>query len=290
MKALTRAIVNFYIYSSLHISLTASFFVLEVFVLLSIDIDWNYIGLVFCATMFIYSIHRVIGLKKLEDKSSSGRYKIIKTFRSHIIFYALISLAGIALFGMSFPIEYYYFLIPLAVISLLYTLPVFGRGKRLRDIGYMKIFLIAFVWAYVAVGHSIDELMLGSKLLVCLLFLERLLYILSVTLPFDIRDIDIDQEMSVNTIPAYLGIKRTYSLVNLLLVASLALSIGVYHFLNILTISSAMIIGLSLLSTYIMIIISKGKDSDYYYSGLVDGAILLKSIIVMIGIRVLGLF
>ena len=284
MKALIRAIVNFYIYSSLHISLTASLFVLEVFFLFRIDIDWTYIGLVFSATMFIYSIHRVIGLKKVEYKSSSGRYKIIKTFKSHIILYALISLIGVAWIGISLPIEYYYFLIPLAVISLLYTLPVFGKGRRLRDIGYLKIFLIAFVWAYISLGHNLNDLMI-NKLFICLLFLERFLYILCVTLPFDIRDLDIDQKMYVNTIPSYLGIQQTYILVSGILIICYLLSLGVYYFLNILTITTAIIVGISLLSTYILINVSKGKDSDYYYSGLVDGAILLKSIIVIIGLK-----
>jgi 4-hydroxybenzoate polyprenyltransferase len=289
MKALIRAIVNFYIYSSLHISLAASLFVLEVFVLLRIDIDWNYILLVFSATMFIYSIHRVIGLKKVEDKSSSGRYKIIKTFKSHIIFYACISLVGIACIGVLLPIEYYYFLIPLGVISLLYTLPVFGQGRRLRDIGYLKIFLIAFVWAYIALGHNLNDHMLDRKLIVYLILLERFLYILAVTLPFDIRDIEIDQKISVNTIPSYLGIHRTYVLVNTLLLICYVLSLAVCNFLNILTVTTAILMGLSLLSTYTLIVISKGKDSDYYYSGLIDGAILLKSIIVIIGLKALDL-
>jgi uncharacterized membrane protein len=67
------------------------------------------------------------------------------------------------------------------------------------------------------------------------------------------------------------------------------LSLAVCNFLNILTVTTAILMGLSLLSTYTLIVISKGKDSDYYYSGLIDGAILLKSIIVIIGLKALDL-
>ena len=106
---------------------------------------------IFSSTLFLYAIHRIVGLKKVNDFIDHGRYLVIATFKSHIIVYAILAgLASIYLFfQLSFTIQL--FLVIPALVSLAYVLPLLYQGKRLRDIGMLKIFLIAIVWAIVTV-------------------------------------------------------------------------------------------------------------------------------------------
>ena len=96
------------------------------------------------------------------------------------------------------------------VVSLLYPIEIKWRHQsfRLRDIPFLKIFLIAFVWSYMAVIIPKVEWLgwdvLGWKDI--WYFLLQFVFILVITLPFDINDYRIDQLTSVKTIPGWIGI------------------------------------------------------------------------------------
>lgn len=241
----------------------------EAYALEAITPDWNYLALVFCSTILIYSIHRIVGIKRLESYSQEGRFAIISKYRLHIGLYIVLSSIGLGLALTMSDLALIIQLIPVGIISFLYTLPILTQNKRLRDFHYIKIFLIAIVWAYVAslplLSAPFSALHLG------LYFLEKLLFILAITLPFDIRDLEIDGYGDLKTIPSVMGKTATYRLVYLLLgIGSLALG---YSYGGLLSIA---IYGL----TGIAIWASRGKESDYYYSGLLDGTLIMRGVLV----------
>lgn len=99
------------------------------------------------------------------------------------------------------------------VVSLLYPIEIKWRHQsfRLRDIPFIKIFLIAFVWSYMAVIIPKVEWMGWDALNWndVGLFLLQFIFILVITLPFDINDCRIDQLTGVRTIPGWLGVRHT---------------------------------------------------------------------------------
>ena len=167
-------------------------------------------------------------------------------------------------------------LIIAAFFSLAYVLPVFG-GKRLRDLPYIKIFTIAFIWAFVTVILPTQEYnnILDNHLR--WMFLERTLFIFALTIPFDIRDIDVDTKTNVKTIPLSIGVQKAKYLGILALIVCIFIVFilkeqTIYSFKNT----------IALLFTYtitaVVVGFSQKEKSDYYFYGLTDGMMLLQSL------------
>ncbi len=281
MKAWIQSIVNFYIYSSIHISIVATLFCAETYFYVCHEIDLMYLGLVFSSTLLVYSLHRIIGISKIKSDLIQGRYKIILQYKSHLKVYAAIALIGLLFFVVMSPMSYLYFLIPLGFISLLYTLPLLSNNNRLRDINYIKIFLIAIVWAGVTISPVIISDQPVDIFVLSLLSIEKLIYIIAITLPFDIRDIRIDTSLVTKTIPQVIGVSKTYILIGTLVLIGFLLY-ACSAFISNLSSVIPYIIAAYLLSI-IALYVSKGKKSDYYYSGLLDGVIGVRSLIIIVG-------
>ena len=61
-----------------------------------IELNWL-LGLVFFATLFVYALHRIIGISKVNEFLELERYAVIEKFKHHISFYALIAGLGLSL-------------------------------------------------------------------------------------------------------------------------------------------------------------------------------------------------
>ena len=175
------------------------------------------------------------------------------------------------------PIVFIINLIPLGLISIGYTIPITKQGKRLRDFDFIKVFLIAIVWAYIAsvniaIGHN------TSLVIIVLLFLEKFLFVMSITLPFDVRDIDIDSQRNLTTIPHKIGVRNTYNTAYLLLSGGLITTFIIFVLLEI-NLLYLIAIMFSYSFTLFAIMVSKNKTSDYYFSGLLDGTFIVRGVL-----------
>ncbi len=231
--------------------------------------------LVFFATLFLYSIHRIVGLEKVRSFADKGRYKVITKFKNHILFYAVIGAVGGIIFFFKTSLRIQLALLIPALISFGYVIPFLSKERRLRDLGYFKIFLIALVWAWVTVILPALELHSSLQMSTVLMAIERALFIFVITLPFDIRDLKVDAFTDVKTIPAKIGIPKTkllaaISLALMLLMIYLNFHLGTYDLGTLLALS------LSIFSTYLFIHFSDRMEHDYYFTGLMDGTMLLQ--------------
>ncbi|MDA8693522.1 hypothetical protein N9L92_05605 [Saprospiraceae bacterium] len=281
MKGFIKSIVDLYIYSSIHVAIVATLFCAETFFFICHEIDILYLGIVFFSTLFMYSLHRIIGISKVKAEYIEGRYKIILKFKTHLKLYAFIALIGIIFCLAYSSLSYLLFMVPLGIISLLYAIPFLSGKRRLRDVSFIKIFLIGFVWSAISIapialsGQAVEWTVLS------LVAVEKLIYIIAITIPFDIRDVNIDQSLTTQTIPHSIGIKKSYFLTYGLIILALA----VYYVAAIVSNQPSTIqylIAASIVSL-IAVLISKNKTSDYFYSGLLDGVIGVRAIIIIIG-------
>jgi len=234
------------------------------------------VGLVFCATLVIYALHRVVGMSKVKDFLDIERFHVIQTYRTHILFYAAVAVVGgaICFFYLKFSTQLA-LVIP-ALLSVAYVLPFLGkkREKRLRDVHFIKIFLIAIVWAYVTVFLPALELGEWKNEIVLRMFVERSLFVFCITLPFDIRDLKVDKHNKVNTLPAKLGLTFTLLLAFLLMLGFVVLCYINYplpYFFALL---------FSAVSTYLFIYFSPKFTHDYYFTGLMDGTMIVQFLVV----------
>jgi 4-hydroxybenzoate polyprenyltransferase len=155
------------------------------------------------------------------------------------------------------------FLLPF-VLGWGYVLPM-GAGRRLRDVGLNKLFVLAFVWAWATVVlpfADVDFRVLGLP------FFERFLFIFALTLPFDVRDLGLDKLEQVDTLAARLGAKNSIFLAVLLLLVWAAVATWLY--------SSLIFVGAGLgVSAAVLGLLRYPKPPDWYFSVLLDGLIII---------------
>lgn len=176
-------------------------------------------------------------------------------------------------FWLSFEILFLFIL--LGSLSFLYTIPTPLNKTALRQIPYLKIFLIAFVWSSVTILFPLIELkqpLLNNKIL--LLFLERFIFILSITIPFDIRDYKSDKENKIRTIPGIIGIENSKKLSVILLIFYLLISF--LHYNEGVIFTSRL---LASLFTAILIFKIKSETKEPFYLGLMDGTMVLQCLL-----------
>jgi len=274
-------LIDLLLYSNLWIALGALAMVWQMQFISGIT-EWNspLALLIFFSTIVIYAMHRIIGFTIIDRTIENRRLHVIRRFQSHIIIYAIFALAGAAFFIFRVERAILLLLIPPAIISTLYVSPLF-RNRRLRDISYLKIFLIASVWIWITVCVPLmyfgnyDAVQLG------VVSTEKLFFMLAITLPFDIRDLKVDQLQNVKTLPMKLGVSKTRKLIKvslILAIVSVAFSfaLGVY--------SASQTVGLSLFYMLLGYLIHTAikKEHDYFYSGMLDGTFLLQLVFVLV--------
>ena len=199
---LFKRFLDFYINSSLHVALAVlSFSVLTAYELNLMGSIFFY-SATFCASVAGYNFVKYFGLTKFYYRSLTTKLKYIQ----------LVSVLSLTGFGFVFfqlqkssQIVYVF----LALITFLYAIPMgIKTPKNLRSVGGVKIYIIAFVWAITTVVLPIFESQITLNSDHWILVLQRIFIVIVLMLPFEIRDLDVDQ-LYLSTIPQKIGIQNT---------------------------------------------------------------------------------
>ncbi len=282
MNHILKKLADLFVYSSLNIAVAACLFSAEVFFIFDLELDYAFLGFVFVSTILTYSLHRIIGIRLMKSAFSHSRFETISNYK--FLIWAIAVIAFIALLILSWNIDRQYlihFFIS-GLICFLYVLPVMHKRQRLRDLPFLKIFVISLVWTYVAnMPLFLNEINQIYIWIVILLSLEKLIYIFYVTIPFDIRDLAIDATQKVKTIPGRIGTKKSYKLILVSIIINMILWILIVYTLQ-LDIYAILCIATSVIVSVGSIYLSMNKSSDLYYSGLIDGIISIRSLLIIL--------
>lgn len=274
-------VLNVYIYSSIHIGICVAAMIFQTYYIIGIPliID-NYILFCFFSTLLTYTLHKIVGVYHVKTPNIGIRIHLFKTF--HLLFkcYALLILPFFLFYLFSLESRLIKLLLIPGIISLLYVFPMDKSGRRLRDYAYIKVFLIAVVWVIITV---IIPMVMNVATLPFLILtsLEKLLFMVALTLPFDIRDIYIDKTSGVKTLAADLGVKKTYKLSFILVLAAILVIVASY-ILGYISFHYLVIIILAYAISLIIIHFSLNKTHDFYFAGLVDGMMILPFLFILI--------
>ena len=150
------------------------------------------------------------------------------------------------------------------VISLFYVIPV--KGVIMREIPYIKVYLIAFTWAVVLILFPmINEGKFDYSVLMHGIALT--LYIIAAAIPFDIRDISFDRS-SQKTIPQVMGVFWSKWMSYILLLAFIALML---FFEPRLLFSWTFYLAVAV--QFLLVVFMNEERGDIYCAGAIDGAI-----------------
>lgn len=261
MKIL-RSVFDFYINSSIHVALAvtslAAVTVLEYgFVPEPIVLLFIFFG-------------AVTGYNFVKYAGISNRHNLEITSNLYLIYgFSVLCVFGALYFGSLLPADVLFTAGILGVVTLLYAVPVFS-GRNLRSLSGAKIFIIALVWMGVCVWLPLKYHNLNFNLKIFLQSLEIFLFVVALTLPFEIRDLKYD-ENGLGTLPQLLGARKTKWLGTVFLMIAAVIA-SFQNYMNDLDFPVALFI---LILTLIFVWGAKEDQGKYYASFWVEGVPIL---------------
>ncbi|WP_340074322.1 hypothetical protein [Leptobacterium sp. I13] len=249
-----KAIFDFYIHASIHVAIAVYALVQLTYINLGFFEDATVGYLAFFGTIVVYNFIKYGSKAKNYFFVEKSNEKIIQVFSILCgcigMFYAL----GLSLNAM-------FLLMCLGIICMLYAVPIYMFKKRFREFNGIKLLIVAFVWT----GMTVFLPVLNTKVQldgnIIIEAAQRFLFIIVITLPFEIRDLHFD-ELSLGTIPQKIGTGNTKKL-------------GLF-FLILFVLLELFKVGYTTLGWYIMIILAiittlllffSTANQSKYYSG-----------------------
>jgi len=270
--------IKIWVYSNLHIALIAFLISMESNYFLSIPGDYKSPLFVFFSTLFIYNL----GFYKtvlFYEKAQRDQGEWFKNHITYWIFSLLVSLIFILYLFSFFSTEAQGVIFILSIISFIYVIHDFSIANKrfsIRNIPYAKTFIVSSIWALVTtLPQVIDHSLLSDYYSWVPLIIERFLFILPITLMFDIRDLKSDPD-DLHTIPKLIGIKLTKSW------AILSLCIAFYFYYKITpSLEGVLLMSILYLVMILNVLSSSEKRSELYYSAYFDAMIGVHALIVI---------
>lgn len=281
MKRFFDAIIG----SNLYISAAALLLAIQTQIQLTGTARWHpYLFLIFFATLFEYNVHRLTTIIFFPQALESPKHQWVRGNRHLFRIVVVISVLGFCATLFEAKTEVLIALAPFAVLTVFYSMPVSKTARklfRLREIPYLKIFLIAIVWSAVTVLLPVMyETQTFSSTGIRLMLLERFLFVLAITIPFDIRDMYTDQEGRLRTIPLTLGKASSVKLAITIMIAFTVISMIHYSTVEQWNLVSAFFV--SGLTTMYFVGSKRLQSSPWYHYGILDGTMIVQALLVLL--------
>lgn len=254
---------SFYIKSSIHLALAVVAFAGVTMLEFSIRSNPDFLLFIFFGTITSYNFIKYAAIAKFNHRSLAVNLRAIQVF-------SFFCFLGLIYFTLKQPFSVLIASGILGIISLLYVFPLLPDKKNLRSVSGLKIFVIAFSWAGVTV---ILPALTGDVIYIyslAMTFIQRCLFVVVLTLPFDIRDFGSD-EPQLGTIPQIYGVESARKTGVILLTLVVILEI----FKIFATLQEVIILIVIVAITYYLVRKSTVVQSKYFASFWVEGVPIL---------------
>lgn len=210
--------------------------------------------LVFGLTLLAYHFHHVV------------------SFSNHWIFGVILFLWVLLLWRLwrDFDVLSQSIVLAIGIVVVLYN---FG----FRNIYGLKIFIIAFSWSMLCIGLPLASqywLWMATSHKILIYFLQKFLFMIAITIPFDICDMEEDKQNGLHTLPLILGDKATHYLTYALLIICSILAIEAEGWTLRVIIKTTFFLSISFTALYY----ARGKSIGWYYYGIIDGLLIWQAI------------
>ncbi len=272
---LLKRLFNFYVFSNIHVAVGAFFFVK--ITLMSFSIQENETGLfVFFSTIVSYNFIRLLNIPEHKNWITIWFVKHKKA----IIILSIVCCIACVYFATDFNSNAIVVLIPFIILTLFYGMPLPNRLFSLRKIPGLKILVIAFCFAGVTVIFPLVQNSIKISSIIGVLFIQRLLFVILITIPFDIRDVDFDNS-KLKTIPQYFGIISA-KLIGVFLGVIIVLIDFIFLFENQITSYIVMIVTSV---SVILLLFSNNKQPKYYSTFWVESIPIVWYVLLFISLN-----
>lgn len=278
-------LIGAFIHSNIYISLAAVLLTVAAQIQLGMPPQWHpYLFIIFFATLFEYNLHRLITVLTNKEALNSEKHRWVRENLKSFYVLVFFSVTGFGIVALLAKPEVLITLAPFALITIFYSVPVFRNKKhnfRLREIPYLKLFLIALVWSATTILLPVvQSANTFNNMHIAIMLTERFFFILAITIPFDIRDKEADLHEGLKTFPILLTEKRA------MLIAYISLAvfflISVFHYAHTGTRFIIWATALSTATTFLFLKSKRIKNLPHYYYGVLDGTMLLQGLLVLL--------
>ncbi len=219
---------GFYVFANIHVAF-ASYCLIRI-TFLEFDFENQSLALfVFFSTIISYNMIRLIQLEKINTTTAIW----IRANKRGLVLLNIIALIGLVYFAFDVNLSGFIALLPFIVATLFYALPKNNARGGLRQIPGFKLILISLSWAGVTLYFPIQEAGISTISHQWLYFVQRFLFVLAITIPFDIRDSQFDLP-ELATLPIVLGVNRAKIVAILAMVVFLGMDYFLLDFNSIL--------------------------------------------------------
>jgi hypothetical protein len=250
-----KSIFQFYIHSSIHVALAVVAFAVLRMKEMGLDLEFNFLFFMFLASVSGYNFVKFAGIAKLYHRRLTRQLKGIQLFSAAAFLLMLYFLFQLNLKSILL-------LIGLSLINFVYAFPVFTNRKNLRNLSGVKIFIIALVWASSCVLLPSLEFRITLNTFTIWQFVQQILMILTLMIPFEIRDFKYDDQ-NLFTLPQILGIWKTKFLGSAILVLILLIPIFNHEISLLFTIPFSVLL-------FLLILFASKNQHAYYASFFVE--------------------
>jgi len=282
-----RNIADFLLSTYLFIASAAACFVLTTFLLTNRPVHINAVTLlVFFSTLLIYNFHRVSALFSNFVFSFPNLFIRLKKFPLSTKIMSITGIAGILCSSWFLSITTLLTLVPVALITFAYSVPVVkvkGKRKRLREVFIVKITSLSLVWCLSTVTlPMIDSGISITSHSSLAIFAERFLFMFAICVPFEIRDIEVEKKWCNVTLPILIGVNRSKQIG--LLALLIFIMLVYFQFGSSAEHINAFVIPqfISALVAGLLLVFSTWHRNNYYFRIFVDGTMQLQFILLIL--------
>ncbi|HKK88983.1 MAG TPA: hypothetical protein VJ917_09040 [Saprospiraceae bacterium] len=268
-----------FLYSNLIIAGAAAFYTSEYYLVFGREFNWHYLWFVCFVSLAHYNLHRLVGL--LLDHPIPYNERLDAIERNTLLQGVFLAIGGTGASYLFISQSWFkepVFYLPVA-LGLLYTLPIIGI--RLRDIAFFKTFFIGATWMAVAVfiPAVLDQ---RTEQGLWLYAFEKFSFIVAITFPFDLRDIQRDLHTETRTIANQFGYRTVMEWCAIFFVISQFCHYQLFllHVYN--KITALTLIVFNALCYIIILIGCRKPRKDVFYLGILDGLIVIQGVIYLL--------
>tara|TARA_R110002072_G_C7973360_1_gene535044 strand:+ start:2223 stop:2942 length:720 start_codon:yes stop_codon:yes gene_type:complete len=228
--------------------------------------SWIYYGVfAFSSTLAVYNGQRLFKSADVHKSPWLGWVRKHQKMIFLLVFFSIV-LAGLTFLRIQkMDLTALALLLISGLVSVFYVFRI--KGKNMRELPFIKIHLIAFTWVVVLIVFPlINE---NSSVQILPMAFSHYLYVIAVTIPFDIRDLKYDAP-NQKTIPQVIGVKASK-----ILAISLLVSFFCCMILQQENLAFNAVFYCAVLLQMILLAFMNEKRSDFYCAGLIDGTIAL---------------
>ena len=273
--AILKRIFNFYLNASIHVALAVYALTWITLIQFGLEYDENVLYFAFFATITGYNFVKYFGVAKFHHRSLANWLKVIQVF-SFVAFIAM------SYYTLQLEIKTLLYLSVFGLITFLYAIPLIpmryfrDSQKNLREIGGLKVYVIALVWTFTTVFLPLIDNGITLNTDVVITGAQRFVFVIVLMLPFEIRDLNYDS-LKLATIPQKIGIKKTKIIGVFLLMLFFLLE----YFKDELTGNKILSVLITLFITLLFVIFSNKNQSKYYSAFWVESLPVIWLIILL---------